>query len=123
MLTKEYENTRAQDIYMHLKTVGKFDVYFPAQHKGECTSNYVVVKTGATAQVNTYTSTQTEYNIYCYVPHDIPSQMDVFFEEVKECMKKMFPMIKSTYVETETVYDDTIKAYMRVARYVNYRKF
>lgn len=123
MAEKEYEKTRLQDIYIHLKNVGNFEVYFPAQHKGECTSKYVVIKTGITNQVNTFTSTQTEYDILCYVPQDMPSQMDIFFEEVKECMKKLFPMIRPTYMETEMFYDDTIKGYMRSVQYVNYRKF
>ncbi len=117
------QETRLQDVYIHLKEIGNFDVYFPAQHKGECTSNYIVVTTGTTTQVNTFTSTQTVYDILCYVPQNRPSQMDVFFEKVKECMKQLNPMIKPLHTETETFYDDTIKGYMRSVQYVNYRKF
>nr|DAP26694.1 MAG TPA: tail completion protein [Caudoviricetes sp.] len=119
----KYNDTRLQDIYLHLKNVGNFETYFPAQHKGECTSKYVVVKTGITSQVNTFTSTQTEYDILCYVPQSMPSQMDVFFEEVKNCMKMLNPMIRPAYTETEMFYDDTVKGYMRSVQYINYRKF
>lgn len=113
--------SRMQDIYLHLKESG-FDVYFPAQKDGECTSNYVVVKDATTSQVPGFSSTQTYYDIMCYVPKDSFSTLEPFVESVKEAMKKMVPMIKPTYSQTQSFYDDSVKGHMISVQYINYRK-
>lgn len=117
-----YESTRAQDIYRHLKDKG-FRVFFPEQHTGECTEPYVVVKTGVTTQVVSYSSTVTYYKLLCYIPKDTPSKVDEFLEQVKSSMEGLYPMIKPVHRETETFYDNSVKGYMRSVEYSNYRKF
>ncbi len=113
--------SRIQDIYLHLKEKG-FEVYFPAQKVGECLSRYVVVKDSTTSQYLQYSSTVTYYDIMCYIPKDHFSDLEPFVEEVKLAMKDLVPMIKPTYSQTQSFYDDSVKGHMISIQYKNYRK-
>lgn len=115
------EKTRVQDIYMHLKKAG-FDVYFPTQHQGECIKPYVVIKDVTTTKYLNYSSTVTYYDIMCYVPSNQYSIIEEYVDSIKESMKQMIPMIKPTYSETESYYDDSIKGYMKSIQYKNYKQ-
>lgn len=112
---------RMQDIYLHLKNAG-FEVYFPAQKVGECTSPYVVVKDATTSKYLDYSSTVTYYDLLCYIPKDHFSQLEPFVEEVKKSMKGLVPMILPTYTQSPSYYDDSVKAHMISVLYKNYRK-
>lgn len=111
----------AQRIYLHLKSKG-FEVYFPAQKTGECLSPYVVVKEVTTSQYLDYSSTITYYDIMCYIPKNHYSQVEPFMERVKGAMKELLPMMKPTYSETQSFYDDSVKAHMKSVQYKNYRQ-
>lgn len=113
--------SRIQDIYLHLKEQG-FEVYFPAQKVGECLSPYVVVKDATTSKYLEYSSTVTYYDIMCYIPKDHFSELEPFVESVKIAMKGLVPMIKPTYSQTQSYYDDSVKAHMTSVQYKNYRK-
>lgn len=115
------ENTRIQDIYVFLRDKG-FEVYFPAQKVGECTSPYVVVKDATTTKLTGFSSTVTYYDIMCYVPKDHFSTLAEFVEQVKTSMRGMVPMIMPTYTETQSFYDESVKAHMVSVQYRNYRK-
>ena len=115
------ENTRIQDIYVFLKDKG-FEVYFPAQKVGECTSPYVVVRDATTTKVAGFSSTVTYYDIMCYVPKDHFSTLEPFVEQVKISMRGLVPMIKPTYTQTQSFYDESVKAHMISIQYLNYRK-
>lgn len=117
----EYQKTRLLDIVAHLMSQG-FSTYLPGKHQGECTAEYVVVKTGVTTQVNNYSSTVTYYDVMCYVPRATPSRLDEFVDEVTEAMKGLNPMIRPTYQVTDSYYDDEVKAHMKSITYINYRK-
>ena len=113
--------SRTQDIYLHLKEQG-FEVYFPAQKVGECLSPYVVVKDATTSKYLEYSSTVTYYDIMCYIPKDHFSELEPFVESVKVAMKGLIPLIKPTYSQTQSYYDDSVKAHMISVQYKNYRK-
>ena len=113
--------SRIQDIYLHLKEQG-FEVYFPAQKVGECLSPYVVVKDATTSKYLEYSSTVTYYDLMCYTPKDHFSELEPFVESVKVAMKGLVPMIKPTYSQTQSYYDDSVKAHMISVQYKNYRK-
>lgn len=113
--------SRIQDIYLHLKEQG-FEVYFPAQKVGECLSPYVVVKDATTSKYLEYSSTVTYYDILCYSPKDHFSELEPFVESVKVAMKGLVPLIKPTYSQTQSYYDDSVKAHMISVQYKNYRK-
>ncbi len=114
-------NSRLQDIYHHLKA-NKFRVYFPAQKLGECTAPYVVVKDMEGTQFLDYSSTVQYYDILCYIPKEQFSTIEPFVDSVKQAMKGLSPMIKPTYTQTGSYYDDTVKAHMVSIQYKNYRK-
>lgn len=113
--------SRAQDIFSFLETKG-YEVYFPNQKSGECTSPYVVVRTETTSQFMEYSSTQTFYGILCYIPKDHYSEVEPFVDGVAEALKELRPMIKPTNNQTTPFYDETVKGWMASIGYVNYRK-
>lgn len=112
---------RWADIYDVLKDAG-ISVYSPAQHQGECTSRYVVVKLGTLQRLRDFSSVQYVYDILVYVPKDEYSELETFVEEVKEVMKKLSPMIKSANSQTGSFYDDLVKGHMVSIQYTNNRK-
>lgn len=115
-----WAQSRAQDIYLRLKEE-KFEVYFPGQHVGTCTSPYVVVKQDATGRVGTLSSTVTYYDILCYVPREYPAKLQPFMDKVKIAMKKLWPMIAPTYEETAPFFDNEVGGYMSSIIYRNYK--
>ena len=69
-----------------------------------------------------FSSTITYYDIMCYIPKDHFSELEPFVESVKVAMKGLVPMIKPTYSQTQSYYDDSVKAHMISVQYKNYRK-
>lgn len=114
------EGTRLIDIYKHLKSAG-FDVYFPTQKKGECTSPYVVVRDAGTNPLMSFSSTTTTYGVMCYVPKEKYSNLRVYTDQVKESMKGLSPMITPLHYETPPFFDDTVNAHMTEIQYRNVR--
>lgn len=114
-------STRIEDIYNHLKR-NNIEVYFPEQHIGEVKSKYVVVRQQGENQFENYSSTVSTVDLYLYVPRNDYSQVQRFIDEVKEVMKGMRPMIKSTYYVSPTYYDDLIKGHTITMTYEYYRK-
>lgn len=116
------ENTRYKDIFKHLKSKG-FDVYAPAQHQGECTKPYLVLRDEGTTQFQGFSTTQNLYDVLCYVPRDQFTTLETYVDSVEAAMKELFPMVKSMHYRTPSFYDDSVKGHMVSTRYVNYRKY
>lgn len=116
----DWSQSRVQDIYLLLKSEG-YEVYFPGQKVGACTSNYVVVKQSNTSQVNNLSTTITYYDILCYVPRDYPALLQPFMDRVKSSMRKLWPMICPTYSETGPIFDNEVEGYMSSVMYRNYK--
>lgn len=116
----EYQDTRAKDIYLLLQSEG-FEVYFPGQHVGSCTSEYLVVKQSNTTQKNGLSTSVTYYDILCYEPRKYPAELEVLVGRVKESMRKLWPMICPTYNETAPYFDNEVGGYMTSITYRNYR--
>ena len=110
-----------QTIYRHLKSNG-VNVYSPGQHKGNCTSAYVVVKDAGTTPYDSFSSTKTLYDLMCYVPAKEFSTLEPYKESIKDLMKKLYPMIKPVNFETASYLDDSVNAYMISIQYQNNRK-
>lgn len=115
-----WAQSRAQDIYLRLVEDG-FETYFPGQHVGACTSNYVVVRQSTTAKKAQLSTTVTYYDILCYVPRDYPANLQPFMDRVKASMKKLWPMICPTYEETAPFFDNEVGGYMSSVIYRNYK--
>ena len=116
------ENSRYKDLYKHLKQEG-FSVYTPGQKTGECTAPYVVIKDTGTAQFAGFSSTQSVYDLMCYVPKDKYTDLDLYVDSVEVAMKGLYPMFKSAHYRTPAYYDESCKAYMVSTQYYNYKKF
>lgn len=109
------------DIYRHLSNNG-IEVYSPAQKKGECTSPYVVLKDAGTIKIAGLSSTQTIYDVMCYVPKDCFTLLEKYVHQVKQIMSKLQPMIMPLFIETASFYDDSVEAHMISVQYRNNRK-
>ena len=119
--TFEYNDSRWQDIYSHLKKVG-FDVYSPGIKTGECTSAYLVVKNDGSSKHISFSTDVDLYSIMCYVPKDKYSTLEPLVQNVKKSMKELEPMILPYGSQTPSYYDDGIKAHMISIEYKNYKK-
>lgn len=117
---KVYE-TRKMDVYHCLKDDG-IDVYFQAQHKGDCKAPYVVVLSRGESKLPDVSSTINTLELLCYVPLRNPSLLDIFVDQVKQSMKKLYPMLKNLYNDVGDYIDDDVKAIMRTMQYSFYRK-
>lgn len=115
------EKTRFMDIYKHLSANG-VETYSPGQKKGECTEPYVVVKDAGTTQIPGFSSTQTLYDVMCYVPKNRFTLLEQYVEQVEAVMKQLKPMIMPTYFKTPSFFDDTVQAYMISIQYRNSKK-
>lgn len=115
------QKTRFMDIYTHLSRNG-IEVYSPAQKQGECVSPYVVIKDAGTTKYTGISSTQTLYDVMCYVPKQSFTELEQFVGRVRSIMKGLQPMIMPTYFETASFYDDSVKAHMISIQYRNYKK-
>lgn len=119
--TFEPLESRAQDIYIHLKKNG-FEVYWPDQKIGECTSPYVVVKNdGGYRHVN-FSSNRDMYSIQCYVPRLQYSKLEPMVIRLKQVMKELYPMIQDYGQQQPSFYDENIKAHYISVEYENYKK-
>lgn len=115
-------DSRWGDIYKLLEAKG-FDVYAPGQHKGECTSKYIVVKMSSMSSVQGCSSGTFLYDLMMYVPKDEYSQLEGFISDVENAMKDLEPMIMPMYFRTSSFYDDSLKGHMVSSQYRNTRKF
>lgn len=109
------------DIYKHLEVNG-LKVYSPGQKTGECTEPYAVIKDAGTTRYGTFSSTQTLYDIMCYVPKNRFTHMEKYTRKVKKLMESLKPMIMPTYTETPSFYDENVKAYMVSIQYRNMKQ-
>ena len=119
--TFEYQDSRWQDIFMHLKKAG-FDVYSPGTKTGECTSEYLVVKNNGSSKHASFSTDVDLYTVMCYVPKEKYSSLEPLVQRVKNSMKGLEPMIKPYGSQTPSYYDDSYKAHMISIEYKNYKK-
>lgn len=111
---------RTKDIYNILHD-SDIDVYFPAQHKGECTSPYVVIMGAGSNRITDRSSYQVNYELLLYVPIKNYSSIDELEQKVVAAMKQLYPMFVPQYANISDYVDDDIKAHMRILQYRNNR--
>lgn len=114
-------DSRLKDIYDFLKEKG-FDVYFPEQKTGECTSSYVVVANAGLTGLTEISSSQVLYDVMCYVPEKKYSTLEPFVNDVERTLDGLFPMIRPVHFRTSAYYDEQVKAHMISTQYFNYIK-
>ncbi len=120
-VTFKPRESRAQDIFIHLKNNG-FDTYWPGQHVGDCTSPYVVVKNDGSYKHANFSTDRDMYAVMCYVPRLSYSKLEPLVQDVKASMKELYPMIQPYGQQTPSYYDDTVKAHYISIEYENYKK-
>lgn len=101
---------------------GGMKVYYPAQHKGECIAEYVVVAYSGSIPDDTVSSVIDTYDIMCYVPENRYSTIISFVECVRNGLRGLFPLIRDGGNSSVTFYDEAVKGYSVTLTYVNYRK-
>lgn len=117
----EYEESRWQDIYTHLKKSG-FNVYAPGIKTGECTEEYIIVKNDGSSVLPSFSTDDDLYSIMCYVPQQAYSKLEPLVQEVKRTMKELEPMIMPYGSQTPSYYDNDYKAHMISIEYKNHKK-
>lgn len=94
-------------LFDFLKLKG-IEVYFVGQHKGECTSKYVVLKDSGTSSLNGKNG-KGYIDVLFFIPQNRFTQCEQFKKEVKGYIKE-FNKLKYTGNETGIVTDDEKKA-------------
>lgn len=97
-------------------------VYFPGQHKGECIGKYIVIKMAGVSPILGISSERPIYDIMLYVPLNKYTQLETWAMEVKQKLKKLYPMIMYAGNETPDYVDDNVKAVMKSFQYYGIRK-
>lgn len=120
-MVKFSDNPVLQQIYDTLSEDGT-SVYFPGQHKGECVAKYIVIKMSGVSPVLGISSERPIYDIMLYVPLNKYSQLETWAMEVKQKLKKLYPMIMYAGNETPDYVDDNVKAVMKNFQYYGIRK-
>lgn len=115
------EKSVIQKVYDHLSKNG-FEVHWPGYKKGDCKSKYIVLKSDGVFVPLVVSSERPIYTIMCYVPHSQYSQLIPFTEEVKECMRGIFPLVMYEGNETPSYYDEAVKADMISFQYYGCRR-
>lgn len=110
------------DLVYESLTGDGFDVYSPGQHKGNCTSPYLVVNIGNAIPFSNFSSGRVTYDILCYVPKDRFSTLEGFVNRVEKSLSKIYPTLRPLHSRTPAFLDDSVEAYMVSTQYVNYFK-
>ena len=110
-----------KQIYDKLKENGQ-KVYWPGQHKGECTERYIVLKMAGVTPLTGVSSERPLYDIMLYVPYNQYSQLETWAFEIKEILRTLYPMIMYAENETSDYIDETVKGIMKSFQYQGIRK-
>lgn len=109
-----------KDAWDLLKDVG-FNPFMPGQHKGECIEPYVVVKLSGVLPLEV-SSERPIYTFLVYVPENEYTKLETNVFAIKQELKKLYPRIMYAGNETESFYDEQIKAHMISFQYYGIRK-
>lgn len=99
-----------------------FRVYYPGQHKGNCTEEYIVVSLAGSSQLLNVSSERPLYNIMLFVPFRNYSRLEKMLSEVKEKMKQLYPRLEYAGNETEPYYEESNSSWMLSFQYQGIRK-
>lgn len=98
-----------EKIFDHLTSNG-YDVYSLGQHKGDCTTPYLVLRNNGSTTY--YSMAAQEYEVLLYYPVDRYSGFEGYISGVKACMNKLYPAVTLTEDQQPHNLDDDVKAYM-----------
>lgn len=98
-----------QTIFQHLQKQG-FDVYALGQHKGVCTSPYIVLRNNGVTLGRG--AEQVLYELLLYMPMDRISGFEDFIRNVKQSMNRLYPALKLINPEDIHYLDTEVQGYM-----------
>ena len=99
-----------------------FDIYEPGQHKGECKKEYIVVKFDGSITEMNVSSERPLFTLMCYVPENKYSILEQMVYDVKQTMKKIYPILSYVGNETASYYEEKNKSHMISFQYQGIRK-
>ena len=97
------------EIYKHLKNNG-FDVYSIGQHKGICSSPYLVIKENGTNEIIGTSLSNEMVEIILYYPLGAYSELNQYKQSALYCMK-LLKGVRRIIEGSPTIIDDDKKAY------------
>ena len=97
-------------IYKHLKNNG-FDVYSIGQHRGICTSPYIVIKENGESEIAGTSLTNDIVELLVYYPIGTYSKLNEYKQSTLYAMK-LLKGIRRVVEPMPTIIDDDKKAYM-----------
>ena len=97
-------------IYKHLKSNG-FDVYSIGQHRGICSSPYIVIKENGESEIAGTSLTNNIVELLIYYPVGTYSKLDEYKQSTLYAMK-LLKGIRRVVEPMPTIIDDDKKAYM-----------
>lgn len=103
-----------QTIFRHLQEQD-FDVYPLGQHKGICTSPYIVLRNNGT--ILGRGAEQALYELLLYMPVDQISGFEDFIREVKLAMNRLYPALKLVIPEDIHYLDEEVRGCMTSLTY------
>lgn len=104
-------------IYQHLRQEG-YDVYSVGQHKGICSSPYIVIRNAGT--VTELSVSQTDYELLLYYPMDHYSEFEEYIDTVRDTMNALYPGLKLADDSSEHYLDEDVRAYQASLVYRTY---
>lgn len=105
---------------MDVMNAHNIEAYPPANKRGECKKEYVVVKQDGSSQYQDFSTEVHYYTFLLYVPQHQYASLEKFKQRIKELIaSELFPMLMPTGLETPDYFDDTFKAHMVSIQYRN----
>lgn len=117
----KYDKSRLKDLWKFLHSKG-YEVYFPAQHQGDCLTKYIVIKYDGVVSSLNVSSRADLYSILCYVPFNQYSTIEEFVQDVKASMKELEPLfLVHNDQQLPAYFDDANKGHYVEIDYKNYK--
>lgn len=109
-------------VFLCLKGKG-VDVYSPGQHKGKCTSPYVVIKnTGALGFEGSNQIGSQTIDIIIYYPSTNYSGIEPFTNQIQDFLRELKQYIRPTGTITPVILDSSVEGYTQSIEYQTFQK-
>ena len=108
--------------YLHLKSKS-VDVYSPGQHRGKCTSPYVVVKNNGTNGFEGSNKIGSQsLDIITYYPATNYSGIEPYTGQIQDFLKELKQYIRPTGNVTPIILDNSVNGYTQTIEYQTFQR-
>ena len=109
-------------VFLLLKSKG-IDVYSPGQHKGQCTSLYVVVKnSGTIPSLGATQSGSQTIDVILYCPLTNYTSLEPYTIKIQQLLHELREFIRPTGNIIGVLVDDNVDAYTNTIEYQTFQK-